>query len=85
MSRSYDISTRYTWHGWETGDDVTPPEPGKEWIEISEDGEEFAVIVLRTDASIFSDDPDALERARNIREHRAQFIVDALNTWEEAR
>lgn len=80
---------RYAWTGWDTGHDITPEEPGKEWLTITTldhegnaNGEEIAIIVLRTDASIFVDMPggaDLLEEARREREQNAQMIVDALN------
>lgn len=75
---------RYDWHGWETGYDVSPPEPGKEWLTITEDGEEYAIIVLRTDASIFDGDPEALASARRIREASATHIAKALNAMPES-
>jgi hypothetical protein len=74
-------SDHYYWSGWDTGGDVTPPEPGKEWLTIYEDGEEMAVIVLRTDAAIYTGDDEALASARQVRETRAQLIVDALNAF----
>lgn len=37
----------YSWHGWESGEDIDPPEPGKRWLTITEDDEEIAVIVHR--------------------------------------
>lgn len=70
-------SDHYNWHGWNTGEDCYPPEPGKEWLTITEYGEEYAVIVLRTDA--FAGDPAALDQAREVREMRAKRIVRALN------
>lgn len=73
----------YTWSGWEVGEDVTPPEPGKEWLTIYEDGEEYAVIVLRTAASIFLGRPELLERARAMRVERAERIVAALNDTDD--
>lgn len=69
----------FTWSGWHTGDECTPEEPGKEWLEILMDGEEYAIIVLRTDASIFVNDEGALTAARATREIRADMIVRALN------
>lgn len=76
-----DYSDHYTWTGWHEGSDVTPEEPGKEWLTIEEDGEEYAVIVLRTDASVFLSDPSALAKARMRREERAERIVAALNAY----
>lgn len=73
----------FTWTGWHVGDDVDPTEPGKEWLTIEEDGEEYAVIVLRTDASIFDGNPGALNAAYAAREIRAQNIVRALNAMVE--
>ena len=70
---------RYGWYGWDTGKDVSPPEPGKEWLTITEDGDELAVIVLRTDLDIFQRKPKLLETARLVREDRARFIVNTLN------
>jgi len=74
---------RYGWHGWNVGEDVTPKEPGKEWLTITEDDEEIAVIVLRTDASIFDGDPEALGSARLVRERTAAHIAKALNAMPE--
>lgn len=73
----------FEWHGWNEGSDVDPPEPGKEWLTITEDGEEYAVIVLRTDLDIFRNDPGRLNAARAAREIRANAIVRALNTMVE--
>lgn len=75
---------RYTWSGWREGDECDPEEPGKEWLTIEEDGEEYAVIVLRTGASIFAEDTPALSRARTERQARANRIVDALNAYSDA-
>lgn len=69
----------FTWVGWDEGEDVSPPEPGKEWLTILEDGEEYAVIVLRTDLDVFKNDPGRLTAARAAREIRANAIVRALN------
>jgi hypothetical protein len=70
----YDVT------GWHDGAvEVDPPEPGKEWLTVRENDEEYAVIVLRTDASIFQGDPEALESARMIREQRASHIAKVLN------
>lgn len=74
---------RYDFTGWETGDEVDPPEPGKEWLTIQEDGEEYAIIVLRTNAWIYEGDPEALASARRIREERAAHIVQALNRFPQ--
>jgi hypothetical protein len=74
---------RYEWHGWNVGTDVTPEESGKEWLTITEDDEEYCIIVLRTNASIFDGDPEALESARLIRERHAEHIVKALNATPE--
>jgi len=74
---------RFTWHGWEEGTDVYPEEPGKEWLTILDDGEEYAVIVLRTDADIFRNKPGQLTAARAAREIRANAIVRALNEMVE--
>jgi len=80
---SKDYSDHYAWHGWEVGTDVSPEEPGKEWLVITDDGEEYAIIVLRTDASIFVNDSEALVQARAIREQNADRIVAALNAYKE--
>lgn len=47
-----DYSDHYTCdEEWLDGRvDCDPPEPGKIWLTIREDGEEIAIIVLRTDA-----------------------------------
>jgi len=71
-----DYSDHYSWSGWFEGSDCEPPEPGKEWLEIEEDGEEYAVIVLRADTFA---DSDSLAYARAERELRAIRITEALN------
>lgn len=69
---------RYSWSGWNEGaHDCYPPEPGKEWIQISDHGEEMAIIVHRP-----SNHPDS-EKWRLDKERHAQLIVDALN-WLES-
>lgn len=73
----------FDWHGWNEGDEVSPPEPGKEWLTITEDDEEYAVIVLRTDLDIFAKDPGLLTAARAAREIRANAIVKAMNAMVE--
>jgi hypothetical protein len=77
------MTDRFTWTGWESGSDVSPKEPGKEWLAILDEGEEYAVIVLRTDAAVFDNDEGALNAARATRELRAQNIVRALNAAHE--
>ena len=67
----------FSWHGWDTGEDVEPKEPGKEWLTITEDGEEYATIVLRVDRA------DDVEAARAAREIRANAIARALNDMVE--
>jgi hypothetical protein len=66
----------YSWTGWEDGEDVTPPEPGKQWLTITEDGEEMAVIVHRHTGR-----DDGTQMANKIR--RAQRIVEALNAHKD--
>jgi hypothetical protein len=61
----------FTWHGWE--DECEPPEPGKEWITICENGEEIATIVHRT-----TEHPEDAEWKRQ-KVERARLIVSALN------
>lgn len=78
MSRDY--SDHYSWHGWDSGEDVDPPEPDKQWITITEDGEEYAVIVLRTGHFNRRSDVDRAERRL---EARAERIVAALNAHQE--
>ena len=65
---------RFTWTSWD--DECDPPEPGKEWLTICEDGEEYAVIVLRTN---INRTPEQIAELRSGCEARAQTIVDALN------
>jgi hypothetical protein len=74
---------RFTWVGWDVGEDVSPEETGKEWLTILDEGEEYAVIVLRTDASRFDGNPALLTAARATRELRASNIVKALNEMNE--
>jgi len=74
---------RFTWNGWHEGRDVSPEEPGKEWLEILDDEMEYAIIVLRTDAPRFQDRPGMLTAARATRELRAQNIVRALNEMND--
>lgn len=78
------MADTYRWSGWHRGeDDCEPTEPGKEWLTIHEHDEEMAMIVLRTDASIFVGDDEALASARWVREERARLIVDALNAHRQ--
>lgn len=72
----------YRWVGWFGPEDCEPPEPGKYWIEIQdEDFNEFAIIVYRPQG----EDLEIFERGmmptqgQIEREHRANYIVDALN------
>jgi hypothetical protein len=74
-------ANRYGWTGWHDGADIEPPEPNKEWLAIEEYGEEFAVIVLRTNASRFVESPEDLVLARLDRQMRADTIVNALNAY----
>ena len=74
---------RFTWNGWHEGIDCEPQEPGKEWLAILDDGEEYATIMLRTDASVFRLNPLMLNAARATRELRAQNIVRALNEMND--
>ena len=71
---------QFTWSGWDSGEDVEPPEPGKQWHTIYEDGEEYAIIVLRTGHFERQSEINAAEAAREI---RAQSIVRALNELVE--
>jgi hypothetical protein len=80
---STDYSDHYSWHGWDSGDDVDPPEPGKQWLTITEDGEEYAIIVLRTNASTLVGHPDAVFKREAQLEERATRIVAALNAYRE--
>lgn len=80
MSRDY--SDHYTFSGWDEGHELDPPEPGKEWLTIYEDGEEYAIIVLRT--SVFEGRPAELNHERAVRVERAARIVDALNAYQES-
>lgn len=66
----------YSWIGWEDGDEVDPPEPGKQWLTITEDGEEMAVIVHRHTGR-----NDGELMAQKIR--RAQHIVEALDAAQK--
>lgn len=74
---------RYTWTGWSRGeDDSYPPEPGKEWLTICDDGEEMAIIVLRRDVALRQGGDAFLQDARKAREAWANRIVNALNAQE---
>lgn len=75
----------FTWNGWFTAEDSGDGDvpDGEEWLSILEDGEEYAVIVLRTKASIFDGKPDDLAAARVAREIRAETIVRSLNAAVE--
>ena len=67
---------------WSDGaTDCEPPEPNKLWLTITEDGEEYAIIVLRKDAFDFRQ--KALKEAKGIRLKRARRIVAALNAYKE--
>lgn len=77
---STDYSDHYEWHGWDSGEDVVPPEPDKQWLTITEDGEEYAVIVLRTGSLERGPQTAAAEYER---EQRAARIVAALNAYKE--
>lgn len=66
------MADRFGWHGWDKGEDVTPPEPGKRWLTITQHGEELAVIVHRA-----GQPSDTADMAR--KERYAQQIVNALN------
>lgn len=79
MSRDY--SDHYAVGSWFDGEgDCDPPEPGKEWLTVEEDGEELCILVLRRAA--FADEA-ALTAGRAEREERAQRIVNALNFMPE--
>jgi len=62
----------YNWIEWEDGEEIDPPEPGKQWLTITEDGEEMAIIVHRHTGR-----NDGMQMAEKVR--RAQRIVEALN------
>ncbi len=69
---------RYAWTGWHDGaTDCEPPEPGKEWLTITQYGEEYAVVVLGTAA--FAEAPDALDDFRRDLEERADWICACLD------
>ena len=70
----------YQWLGWDEGEEIDPPEPGKRWLTITEDGEEMAVIVHRVTGR--PDVDDARQMLAKVR--RAQRIVDALNQAKSA-
>ena len=81
---SKDYSDHYNWFGWDEGEDLDPPEPGKQWLTITEDGEEYAIIVLRSDAEErLSGRPDAVFEKERELEGRATRIVAALNAYRE--
>jgi len=75
------MDARYGWTGWEHGEELDPPEPGKEWLTIgplNDDGtvtDELAVIVHRP-----SGHPDS-EKWRADKVARAELIVAALNSF----
>ena len=65
---------RFGWRGWITG----PFD--EDWLEITDNGEEYARIVL--DTSIY-ETAQALATARAVRKSRATQIVKALNAGEK--
>ena len=77
---SKDYSDHYACRGWDFGEDVEPPEPDKQWLTITEDDEEYAIVVLRTDALERGPQTAAAEYER---EQRAARIVAALNAYKE--
>lgn len=62
--------------------DCEPPEPQKLWLTITEEGEEYAVIILRKDA--FGGREKSIKAAKGQRLLRARKIVAALNSHVEA-
>jgi hypothetical protein len=75
---------RFEVRGWYDGeDDCEPPEPGKRWLTVTLDDEEFCVVVQRMteqpDGTLGYDEQGTLERSK-----RADLIRDALhNYWKE--
>jgi hypothetical protein len=64
----------FSWDGWDSGEDVEPPEPGKEWLTVRENGEELAVIVHRQVEDALLD-----RHGRIAKRERAVRIVAVLN------
>lgn len=61
--------------------DCEPPEPNKLWLTITEEGEEYALVVLRTER--FGGRYKSIKAAKGQRLLRARHIVAALNAHEE--
>lgn len=80
MGKTYDIpESRFSWSGWYEGEgDCEPPEPGKQWLTIHDQDEEFCVIVLRRDLSSKSSEAYSAKESELM--ERATFLVEALNT-----
>lgn len=72
------MTQRYRIGGWYNGqEDCDPPEPNTEWLAIEEEGEEIAVVILRTNTEL---DPEWC-RERKVKD--AVLIVNALNAYQE--
>jgi len=66
----------YEVDGWFDGSkDCEPPEPGKKWLTITEEGNEFCIIVVRVDPF---DDAGDRDRALCAAEERALRITRGL-------
>lgn len=80
---SQDYSDHYAVEGWFDGaGDCEPPEPGKHWLTITEDGEEYAIVVVRRPEGMSETDPVHVEREAEA-SRRAERIVAALNAYRE--
>ncbi len=68
----------WSWSGWDEGEEIDPPEPGKRWLTINHWGEEYAVIVHR----LLNDGRDVARMLE--KQHQAERIVAALQEGSEA-
>ena len=69
---------RYTFSGWFEGEsDCDPPEPGKQWLEIYEDGEEMAVVVHRNTGH----NDGALKAKKFDRARKIVFVLNFMHNY----
>lgn len=81
MSRDYP--DHYAVEGWFDGEgDCEPPEPGKHWLTITEDGEEYAIVVVRRQPGVSETDPEHVAREAAAWD-RAGRVAAALNAYRE--
>lgn len=70
---------RFEVTGWFDGEsDCDPPEPGKRWLNIGIDGDEFCIVVQRQVNGQY------WEQISHEKEERARLVAEALNEyWSE--